>query len=117
MRSIIIGALLAPCRGLLVDPLCAVRSSRHSERAGLLAASSGGIRGGFLRRQWASYEAALERRPIRTQMATAAVLAGVGDVIAQCLEGASAFAPLAPMPLPGSWCNERTSTYLHALTT
>ena len=93
MRSIIIGALLAPCRGLLVDPLCAVRSSRHSERAGLLAASSGGIRGGFLRRQWASYEAALERRPMRTQMATAAVLAGVGDVIAQYLEGASAFAP------------------------
>ena len=30
---------------------------------------------------------------MRTQMATAAVLAGVGDVIAQYLEGASAFAP------------------------
>jgi|OM-RGC.v1.021546378 hypothetical protein len=45
-----------------------------------------------LERQLRQYEAALDASPMRTQMTTAAVLAGVGDVIAQRLEGASGFA-------------------------
>ena len=42
-----------------------------------------------LERQLRRYEAALDASPMRTQMMTAAVLAGAGDVIAQWLEGAS----------------------------
>ena len=38
------------------------------------------------------YQAALEVAPMRTQMATAAVLAGVGDAIAQRIEARGAFA-------------------------
>ena len=40
-------------------------------------------------RQLQRYQAALEASPMRTQMATAALLAGVGDAIAQRIEARS----------------------------
>ena len=43
-------------------------------------------------RQWARYTQALDGSPMLTKMATAAVLGGVGDLIAQALEGGAAIA-------------------------
>ena len=48
-----------------------------------------------LDQQQQRYQAALEASPMRTQMATAALLAGVGDAIAQRLEGATTMAAFA----------------------
>ena len=48
--------------------------------------------GNILKAQWERYEKSLESRPMQTKMATAAFLAGVGDLIAQRIEGSGPFA-------------------------
>jgi len=52
---------------------------------------TGGI-GAGLESLWARYNKANQEHPWATKMTTSAVLASVGDVIAQCLEGASSLA-------------------------
>ena len=42
--------------------------------------------------QWDRYLRALEEKPMPTKMATAALLSGTGDIIAQCIEGAGPIA-------------------------
>ena len=53
----------------------------------LAATPGGGGGGGRLAGMWSAYVSALDTHPMRTKMATAAVLASAGDMIAQRLEG------------------------------
>jgi hypothetical protein len=46
----------------------------------------------FIAKQWGRYMRALDEKPLATKMATGAVLAAVGDLIAQQLEGATSLA-------------------------
>lgn len=49
------------------------------------------MRTGAVATQWSRYLKALEEDPMRTKMATAALLSGTGDVIAQCIEKSGPF--------------------------
>ena len=52
----------------------------------------GGAAGSVIGTQWARYIRALDEHPLRTKMATGAVLASIGDLIAQAMEGATSLA-------------------------
>ena len=45
----------------------------------------------FIAHKWSAYLVLLEERPMATKMATSAVLAGAGDVIAQSIEASGSF--------------------------
>lgn len=53
---------------------------------------SGGAINALLKRQWERYNRANDEHPWATKMATSAILASTGDIIAQYLEGASVLA-------------------------
>ena len=62
-------------------------SGARAARSTLLVAQ-----GGFVSRQWGRYLEALESTPMPTKMATAALLSGTGDIIAQGIEASGPFA-------------------------
>mmetsp|Transcript_40838 Transcript_40838/g.135242 ORF Transcript_40838/g.135242 Transcript_40838/m.135242 type:complete len:264 (-) Transcript_40838:2375-3166(-) len=68
-------------------PRCPIAALRGGSAS---AAEDGG--GGIVQSQWARYMRALDDNPLRTKMATGAVLAATGDLIAQLLEGSTSFA-------------------------
>ena len=84
-------ALLALLSFSTADALCpAATQSRHVQP--VAARSVVVLRGGGVATQWGRYLQALEEKPMATKMATAAVLSGTGDLIAQGIEASGPFA-------------------------
>ena len=71
-------------------PRCPIAALRGGSAS---AAEDGG--GGIVQSQWARYMRALDDNPLRTKMATGAVLAATGDLIAQLLWRAQPRSPFA----------------------
>ena len=95
LRSVLL-CLLAPASGLapatgLQTSHGACRRASHlvAQQPNRLGCATRWNRG--LEQQLQRYQAVLEAAPMRTQMTTAALLAGLGDAIAQRIEGRGAF--------------------------
>merc|ERR1719424_2728647 len=73
----------------MLSAASALRTAAPKPRASIAMRGSTAVT-----KQWHKYLKALEERPMPTKMATAAVLSGAGDVIAQCIER-SGIAPAA----------------------
>ena len=68
-------------------------SKKHKKHNASKAETRHRLRGGaqmnFVTEQWGRYMRSLDEKPFMTKMMTGAVLAALGDLIAQLLEGAS----------------------------
>ena len=69
----------------------------------------------FAARALAAYSRTLHQHPVRTQMASSAVIWGAGDVAAQRLEGGMLSRQSTPQPPPHDWRRTLVQTSYSAL--